>query len=144
MPAIAIDPSDFGSTTQRESFDIGSFSRDFIEALVEGSENQEKEEIDLNRDTNYMFMGDIGDGWSIKTPLEVEIQETEDGTTLISDNEFGFYGEGQDFMEARNDYLTALKTHYKIYKDHLDDNEDPLTSRQFNYIKKFINAPDSL
>lgn len=142
MPAIAIDPSNFDVTSSRESYDLGNFSREVIEAVAGGVGNQETEQIDLSEDTNRILMGDIGSGWTIKNPLELEVQQAEDGDFVISDNEFGFYGEGRDLEEAEEDYLAALKTHYKIYKDHLDENEDPITLKRFNYIRNFIVAPD--
>lgn len=144
MPVISINPSDFGPTASREIFDLSGASRDLTETLAGGVTSQETEWIQLNMATKHILRGDIGGGWFIKAPIEAEVLETEDDTVLISDNEFGFYGEGEDFEKAKTDYLTALKTHYKIYKGHLDNNEDPDTLRQFRYMQIFINAPDYL
>lgn len=143
MTAISIRLSDSNSNTQNEYFDLSNFFGDVMEILGIPVMNELSEQFEKDANSNFILSGDIGGGWTIRTPLEVEVKVTEEGEFLVSDREFEIYGEGEDIEKAINDYYIALKDHYTIYQEYLEANDDPATRKAFHYLKSYISSPNS-
>lgn len=50
-------------------------------------------------------------------PLNLQIEDDEDGGAIVSDSLFGIYGEGKDFNAAVEDYRSALMDFYFLLRE---------------------------
>lgn len=53
----------------------------------------------------------------LKRPLNLELEDDEDGGAIVSDFLFGVYGEGKDFNAAIKNYRSALMDFYLILRE---------------------------
>jgi len=61
-----------------------------------------------------MLVGPIAQGWTLNRPLIIVIEVDDDGTYLVSDDEFAVYGEGVNREEATHDYVVSLIEYFQL------------------------------
>lgn len=129
-----------------ETIDLGGVSENVVEGIgVTGmDELMATFEKDINSNYSLMIQGWIGESWFVQEPLEVEVQETDTGELLVRDHEFEFYGKGETLEEAIKDYHTAIKDHYLMYKEYLDENNHPPTRKLFRYLQSYVKKTPSM
>lgn len=81
----------------------------------------------------------IAPGWELVQRLVLELTQEEDGSYLLSDNEFYLYGQGETLAAAQDDYVAALLEYYAL----LADKPDPPTQAVFRRLQLFLR-PTSL
>lgn len=140
MQRIPISPSNSSTSSGDETLDLGGVSSGVIEELgVTGmGEITETFTKDINSNFSLTIRGAIGEGWIVHEPLEVEVRETDDGELLVRDHEFEFYGKGATLDKAIEDYRVALKDHYMMYKEYLEENDHEPTRKLFRYLRSYI------
>jgi len=69
-----------------------------------------------------VVIGSISERWILKRPLRIVIEIDDDGTYVVSDDEFGLYGEGASREEAVLDFRVSLIEYIELLearaKDH--------------------------
>ena len=79
----------------------------------------------------FTLSGPIAPGWQIITPLQVRVEQADDGSYVIDEDTFLVYGSGETLSEAQQDYLTSLIEYYQIVQDGASDNlHDQVTLHQ--------------
>lgn len=83
---------------------------------------------DVERSTlaisSEMLHGKLGDGFVATLPIPLLYEFCDDGGVVASDPIFHMYGEGKDRQEAREDYISSLKTFYGIVECHSGESEE--------------------
>jgi hypothetical protein len=62
----------------------------------------------------------LAPGWTLRQPLSVWVDQTEDGGYLVSDEIFNVYGEGATWEEAQQDYIQSLIEYFLLVSDYDD------------------------
>ncbi len=71
--------------------------------------------------------------WSLLQPLPVVLELDEDGTFIVSDDEFLTYGAGPDLPAALDDYISALLDYFDLvtHSDHPYDADEAARLRDY-------------
>ncbi len=82
------------------------------------------------------FHGRIASGWQLKRPLWVVVERDEDGSYLVSDEQFMMYGVGDSEESAVRDYFVSLIDLYGFMRERAS--ESPEDSRQFHQLQSYL------
>lgn len=80
--------------------------------------------------------GVIAPGWQMAQPFLVTLEQDEDGSYLISDEEFAVYGDGDTPFEALQDYIISLIDYYELLA--VRAKGDPAAEAQFNHLQTYL------
>lgn len=64
----------------------------------------------------------------LKWPLNLELEDDEDGGAIVSDSLFGVYGEGKDLNAAVEDYRSALMDFYFLIRERSERSSEDAAS----------------
>lgn len=97
--------------------------------------------VPLQLTIHFALEGVISPGWEIVRPitlfLEMDQDDDEDDTFIVSDDVFGRYGAGDTIRAARDDYVDTLIGYYQIIERQAREYPAnvPILNRLREYIK---------
>jgi hypothetical protein len=72
--------------------------------------------------TSEFLAGSLSNTLVLKKPLLVSIEQAEDDSFVVSDDQFGVYGVGATKFQAQLDYMTSLADYYEILSSRANTN----------------------
>ena len=88
-----------------------------------------------------VLSGEISPGWELVSHLVVISERDEDGSHILSDDEFDVFGVGSSADDAKDDYIDSLLTYYQIVESHSSDNVH--TRRLLGRLKEYLRRQTS-
>jgi len=70
----------------------------------------------------YLY-GDIHPDYFMIQPLQINIEEEDDGTFVISDDIFLVYGYGRDRLKALKEYVSSFIDYFELVQRNSDQNQ---------------------
>lgn len=64
-----------------------------------------------------LYDSEIISGWRLIQPIQLTLEQEEDGTYILSDELFDEYGEGETLEQAKQDYVANLIAYYEILSE---------------------------
>ncbi len=85
-----------------------------------------------------MLTGRIRVGWRLSIPLLIRIEREDDGSFVVSDDEFAVHGDGESRDQAIRDYAESLIEYYELLSSRSRGDEPTmkLFRRLQDYLKK--------
>ena len=80
--------------------------------------------------------GSIRSGWRLVVSLFIEIERDDDGTFIVSDDEFAVHGDGETREQAIRDYVDSLIEYYELLRSHSQENAQTL--ELFNRLQTYL------
>ena len=93
-----------------------------------------------NADEQRILSGQIGGNWRLVAPLTIRIEREEDGTFVVSDDEFAVHGDGETRDQAIGDYLDSLIEYYELLQS--SSREDEPTATLFGRLRNYLQMVD--
>jgi len=84
-----------------------------------------------------VLIGSINHEWEFVTHIVVQIEQDDDGSYIVSDDEFRIYGIGDTQQRAERDYVASLIEYYEIIEESASHNNrysDRLLQKLQNHI----------
>lgn len=88
----------------------------------------------------HFLFGHLVPGWTFKLPYPVQIERDEEGSYVVSDDQFAVYGQGEDHSGAIDDYLISLVEYYEFME--AESAGHPPTASVFRRLERLITKPN--
>lgn len=131
-------------STRKHRFVLAS--RDFNSTLCEPDERFADIRGDECADSpdvpgeQRVLRGRIAPGWSLDTPLIVRVEREDDGSYVVSDDEFAVHGDGETRATALRDYASSLVEYYELLAERASDDE--ATAALFRRLQDYLKRTD--
>lgn len=87
--------------------------------------------------TTYL-VGDISSEFVIVQPLPINIEQDDDQSFVVSDDIFLIYGDGNNRLDAINDYVNSLIEFYSLVEDGAENNQFDV--KLLSHLKSYIQS----
>lgn len=129
MNAIAFSPSQMMLSSSSFRFGRAQSTQQYEKRSVTTSAISPSPNLQIG------LVGCILPGWKMIRPLLVTIEQDEDQSYLVSDDEFLIYGCGNTQVLAQQDYITSLIEYYQL----LEQQHDMETQALFRYLQSYLS-----
>jgi hypothetical protein len=82
------------------------------------------------------FFGQIAPGWKVVMPLLVTLEQDEDGSYVVADDQFLVYGHGDTREQAISDYVVSLIDYYQLLSLRAESNQH--SQALFGWLRQYL------